>query len=180
VRDVRGTDGSVADAFVYLAKGLEDRVFAAPAEPVVIDQRGCWYVPRVAGAMTGQPVVFRSSDDTLHNVHGEPRTNARWNLGLPRPNSARTLVLENPEVMVPVRCDVHPWMRLDLGILPHPYFAVTGEDGRFRFANVPAGTYTLAAWHPMLPRREQPITVTAGGTTMVAVAFAATGAGHAP
>jgi len=171
VRDVDGTDGGLADAFVYIATGLEDRVFAPPAAPVVIDQRGCWYVPRVAGAMTGQPIVFRSSDDTLHNVHGEPRANARWNFGLPRPKSERTLVLESPEVMVPVRCDVHPWMRLDLGILPHPYFTVTGEDGRFRFVNVPAGTYTLAAWHPMLPRREQTLTVAPGGTTTVAVVF---------
>jgi hypothetical protein len=174
VRDVVGTDGGLADAFVYVASGLEDRVFAPPTAPVVIDQRGCWYVPRVAGAMTGQPVVFRSSDDTLHNVHGEPRANARWNFGLPRPNSERTLVLEAPEVMVPVRCDVHPWMRLDLGVLPHPYFAVTGADGRFRLTNVPAGTYTFAAWHPTLGRREEPITVSAEGTTTVAVAFAAT------
>jgi len=74
-------------------------------------------------------------------------------------------------VMVPVRCDVHPWMRLDLGVLPHPYFAVTGTDGRFRFSDVPAGTYTLAAWHPTLAPREQTITVTPKGTTTVAVAF---------
>jgi hypothetical protein len=166
--------------FVAITGGLEDRVFAVPAEPVVIDQRGCWYVPRVAGAMTGQPVVFRSSDDTLHNVHGEPRTNARWNFGLPRPNSERTLVLENPEVMVPVRCDVHPWMRLDLGILPHPYFAVparTGDSGsptsQPARTRSPLGTRCCRAG-------SKPITVTAGGTTMVAVAFAAAGAGHAP
>jgi hypothetical protein len=171
VRDVTGTGGGVADAFVYIAAGLEDRVFAPPVDPVVIDQHGCWYVPRVAGAMTGQPVVFRSSDDTLHNVHGEPRANTRWNFGLPRRNSERTIVLEGPEVMVPVRCDVHPWMRLDLGVVPHPYFAVTGEDGRFRLGAVPAGTYTLAAWHPTLPRREQTITVTAGGTTTVDLSF---------
>ncbi len=169
VRDVRGTDGGLADVFVYLARGLEDRVFAVPDDPVVLDQRGCWYVPRVAGVMAGQSIVFRSSDDTLHNVHGEPRANTRWNFGLPRRNSAITLVLEGPEVMVPVRCDVHPWMRLDLGVLPHPYFAVTDEDGRFRLPNVPTGSYTLAAWHPTLGTREQPITVTARETAGVEI-----------
>jgi hypothetical protein len=159
VEDVRGRDGRLAEAFVWIARGLEDRVFAVPATPVVIDQRGCWYVPRVAGVQVGQPVVFRSSDDTLHNVHGEPRASRRWNFGLPRADTERTLVLDAPEIMVPVRCDVHPWMRLDLGVVAHPYFAVTGDDGTFRLPGVPAGTYTLAVWHATLGRREIEVVV---------------------
>jgi plastocyanin len=172
VEDVRVSDGRLADVFVYVAAGLEDRVFAVPDTPVVIDQRGCWYEPRVAGAEAGQPIVFRSSDDTLHNVHGEPRVSPRWNFGLPRRNAEFTLALRGPEVMVPVRCDVHPWMRLDLGVLTHPFFAVTGTDGSFRLAGVPAGTVTLAAWHPTLARQEQTVTVQAGRPAAITFHFA--------
>jgi hypothetical protein len=173
VEDVRVADGRLADVFVYVSRGLENRVFAAPETPVVIDQHGCWYEPRVAGVQTGQPVVFRSSDDTLHNVHGEPKESPRWNFGLPRRDAERSLVLDAPEIMVPVRCDVHPWMRLDLGVVPHPFFAVTGPDGAFRFTGVPAGTYTLATWHATLPRQEAPVTVEAHSTASVTFRFAA-------
>jgi plastocyanin len=173
VDDVRADGGRLADVFVYIAHGLEDRVFAAPATPVVIDQRGCWYEPRVAGVQVGQPLVFRSSDDTLHNVHGEPHGNPRWNFGLPRRNAEIKLTLGVPEVMIPVRCDVHPWMRLDLGVVPHPYFAVTGTDGTFRLSGVPAGIYTLAAWHPTLRRREESVTVKPHETTTTTFRFVA-------
>jgi hypothetical protein len=159
IADVRVADGRLADVFVYVAAGLEDRVFAVPETPVRIDQIGCLFVPRVAGAQAGQPIEFRTQDDTLHNVHGEPQVSPRWNFGLARPGAERTLRLDGPDVMVPVRCDVHPWMRLDLGVVPHPYFTVTGDDGAFRLADVPPGTYTVAAWHPKLGRREQTVLV---------------------
>ena len=167
VHDVRATAGALADAFVAITGGLEDRVFPVPETPVVIDQRGCRYEPRVAGAEVGQPIVFRSSDDTLHNVHGEPRASARWNFGLPRRDAERTLTLTAPEIMVPVRCDVHPWMRLDLGIVAHPFHAVTGVDGVFRWAGVPPGRYTVTAWHPTLGRTEQMVTLAPNETATV-------------
>lgn len=173
VADVRATKGRLADVFVYVAAGLEDRVFAVPATPVTIDQVGCLFVPRVAGAQAGQPIEFRTQDATLHNVHGEPHVSPRWNFGLARPGASRTLALAGPDVMVPVRCDVHPWMRLDLGVLPHPYFMVTGEDGVFRLADVPPGTYTVVAWHPRLGRREQQIEVRPRAETRLQFDFTA-------
>jgi plastocyanin len=146
-------------------------VFAVPAVPVEIDQRGCWYEPRIAGVQVGQPVRFHSSDDTLHNVHGDPRASPRWNFGLPRRDSERTLTLTAPEIMVPVRCDVHPWMRLDLGVVAHPFFAVTGADGGFRFTGVPPGRYTVTAWHATLGRQEQVVALAPNQTAALDLRF---------
>ncbi len=175
VRDVRAADGRLADVFVAIATGLEGRVFAAPEAPVVVDQRGCLYVPRVAGAQVGQPIIFRSSDETLHNVHGEPRASSRWNFGLARAGAERIMTLSAPEIMVPVRCDVHPWMRLDLGVVDHPYFAITREDGGFRLSDVPAGTYTVVAWHPTLGRQQAEIAVRPREASQLTFRFTAPG-----
>jgi len=173
VNEVRVQDGALADALVYVARGLEERVFAVPDEPVVIDQRACLFVPRVAGVQVGQRVEFVNSDDTLHNVHGSPSASAPWNFGLGVQGARRALVIEHAEVPVPVRCEVHPWMRLDLGIVDHPYFAVTGDDGAFTLAGVPAGHYVVAAWHARLGSREQSVDVAAGASANVELVFSA-------
>jgi plastocyanin len=173
VEEVRVADGALADAFVWLRSGLGTRVFAVPETPVEIDQRGCTYVPHVAGAQVGQPVRFINSDATLHNVHGTPTRSAPWNFGLAFAGADRRLTLPAAELMVGLRCDVHPWMRGYLGVLEHPYYAVTGTDGRFTLANVPPGTYVLAAWHERLGTREQTVVVPAQGRVAVDLGFTA-------
>jgi plastocyanin len=172
--DVRGDAGMLADAFVYVARGLEDRVFAVPQTPVVVDQRGCLYVPRVVGAQVGQRIEFVNSDDTLHNVHGAPTFSPAWNFGLAFVGARRAIVLERAEVPVVVQCDVHPWMHAALGVVDHPYFAVTGRDGGFALAQVPAGHYVVAAWHPRLGGREQAVDVTPGATSTIELELALT------
>ncbi len=172
VEDVRGDDGMLADAFVWITRGLGDRVFAVPETPVVVDQRGCVFEPRVVGAQAGQRIEFVNSDDTLHNVHGTPATSAAWNFGLGVRGARRAITIPHPEVPVGVQCDVHPWMRAALGIVEHPYFAVTGLDGAFTLARVPAGQYTLAAWHPRLGKRQQEIEVVTSTTTKIELTFA--------
>lgn len=164
IESIEVSNERLANVFVYIARGLEDRVFAVPQAPVVVDQRGCLYAPRVAGVQVGQPIRFLNSDDTLHNVHGEPEHSKAWNFGLSHQGAARELVITTPEVMVPIRCEVHPWMRAYLGVLPHPYFAVTGSDGSYRFAGVPAGRYVVATWHEQLGTRETTITIEPGAT----------------
>ena len=173
VRDVRVADGRLADAFVYIAAGLEDRVFAVPDTPVVIDQRGCWYDPRVAGAQVGQAIQFRSSDDTLHNVHALAETNDAFNLGMPKKGMRVTRRFDRPEVMVKVKCDVHGWMASYAGVVSHPYFAVSARDGAFSIRNLPAGSYTLEAWHEKLGTQTLSVTIGEKETKSVGFTFRA-------
>lgn len=165
--------GGLGDAFVWIRAGLGERVFAVPTVPVVIDQRDCRFVPDVAGVRAGQTIEFRNDDPTLHNVHGVPTRSQAWNFGLGATGASRTLVLDEPETMVPVSCNVHSWMQAWIGVLDHPYFTVTAADGSFRLADVPAGAYTIAVWHPVLGQRETQVTVTAGETAPLELVYAA-------
>lgn len=171
--DMLVADGKVQNAFVYIKDGLGDRVFATPTAKVVIDQEGCLYVPRVAGAMVDQPIEFLNSDNTLHNVHGMPKLSSPWNVALPREGAERTIAVTKPEVMISVRCDLHPWMQGWLGVLEHPYFGVTGADGRVTLSNVPPGDYTIGVWHERFGTREQKVTLPAKGSESITVTLAA-------
>ena len=171
--DVLVRDGHVQNAFVYIQSGLGERVFAIPETPVEIDQTGCLYAPRVAGAQVGQAIRFVNSDPAVHNVHGSPTSSPAWNFVLSRRGLAREIRLDRPEVMVSVRCDLHPWMQAWIGVVDHPYFAVTGPDGSFRLAHVPPGTYTLTAWHERFGVQDRPVTLGERGEADVTFAFAA-------
>jgi plastocyanin len=155
--DVLVQNGHVQNAFVYLQSGLGDRVFAIPTTAVEIDQKGCLYHPRVAGAQVGQLIDFVNSDPTLHNVHGSPKASPGWNFALSRAGLQRQTRIDKPEVMVSVRCDLHPWMQAWIGVVDHPFFAVTGADGSFRLAGVPPGTYTVAVWHERFGTQSQQV-----------------------
>ena len=147
-------DGKVENAFVYVKDGLGDRAFAVPTEPVVIDQKGCLYVPHVAGAQVGQPVEFTNSDALLHNVHGSPKDSSGWNVALPRQGAERTIEVDHPEVMISVRCDLHPWMQGWLGVVDHPYFGVSGAGRPGDAAGRPGRDYVVGVWHERFGTRE--------------------------
>ena len=166
-------DGHVQNAFVYVSAGLGDRVFAIPDAAVEIDQRGCLYVPHVAGAQVGQLITFVTGDPAIHNVHGTPAGAPGWNFVLARRGAERQLRILQPEVAVSLRCDLHPWMQAWIGVVDHPYFAVTGADGAFRLANVPPGTYTITAWHERFGTQSQQVTLAERGTATVDLAFTA-------
>ncbi len=170
--DMLVAGGKVQNAFVYLKDGLGNRVFAVPAQPVVIDQRRCIYVPRVVGAQVDQAIEFHNSDAFLHNVHGAPKDSRGWNVALSRQGAERTIRVDHPEVMVSVRCDLHPWMQGWIGVVDHPYFGVTGADGRVTLKNVPSGDYTVGVWHERFGTREAKVTVTPQGTAATSVTFA--------
>lgn len=164
-----GADGGLQNVFVYVKDGLGDARFPVPSDPVLLDQDGCRYTPHVFGVQVGQPVSISNSDRTLHNVHTMPTSNQGFNFGQPAGVPAVTRVFNEPEIMVPFKCDVHPWMSAYLGVVPHPFFVVSQADGRFEITGLPAGTYTLEAWHEELGT--QTIEVTVDGTSEAEAAF---------
>jgi plastocyanin len=166
---VQVTNGGLKDAFVYVKSGLGDYYFETPPEAVVLDQKGCRYTPHVFGVRVGQPVEIRNSDQTMHNVHAMGSVNQEFNFAQPFQGIKNTRTFTAPEVMVPFKCNVHNWMSAYGGVLNHPYFAVTGENGEFALKNLPAGTYTIEAWHEKLGTRTE--TVTLGEKESKSVAF---------
>lgn len=168
-------NGRLSNAVVWIKDGLQHWVFAPPAQPAVIDQQGCLYVPHVAAAMVGQAVEFRNSDREAHNVHGRPTVVRGWNFLLGRAGASETLSFDQSEVGIPVGCDIHPWMRGHLSILPNPYFGVTPANGTVTLTQVPPGTYVVAVWHETLGTKEQRVTLEPRGSVTVSIAFAEKG-----
>jgi len=157
--EIVGKDGSVENVFVYVKDGLGNRTFPTPSQPVVLDQKGCHYTPHVFGIQVGQPLQIVNSDDTLHNIHGLPKANKEFNQGQPIQGMKMTHTFSTKEVMVPFKCDVHGWMNAWVGVLDHPYYAVTSADGSFSLRGLPPGTYTIEAWHEKLGTQTQTVTV---------------------
>jgi len=150
---VVGPNNGLKDVFVYISKGLEGKKFPVPTEPIEILQEGCNFMPYVSGAMIGQTVRFKNLDPVLHNIHGMPKVDGNQEFNFAQTSQGEvndtkwTQSITKPEVLVKVKCDVHPWMFAYVGVLDHPFFAVTDKDGHFKIANVPPGTYTLTAYH---------------------------------
>lgn len=166
---LRSADGGLANAFVYL-KGTFPAA-PVPATPIEIDQRGCLYRPRVQGARVGQGLKVRSSDELLHSIRGRSGAGNDFALSQPHAGMVGDATLKHAEVMLRVRCDVHNWMRAYIGVVEHPYFAVSDPDGRFALESVPPGTYTLVAWHEALGTREFPVEITPKGDIRLDVDF---------
>jgi plastocyanin len=168
-------DGKVQNVFVYVKDGLGDAKFDVPAEPVEMDQNGCMYTPHVVGAMAGQTIVIKNSDATLHNVHSLPENSKPFNSAMPMKGMTIKKKFSEPEVMVRMKCDVHPWMSAYIGVLPHPFYSVSAEDGTFKIDGLPAGTYTIEAWHEKLGTQTQSVTVGDGGSATADFSFAPKG-----
>jgi plastocyanin len=169
-----GSDGkSLGNVFVYVKDGLGNYVFDTPTEVAKLDQQGCRYRPHVFGVRVNQPIEISNSDPTLHNIHAMPKTNSEFNTAQPLKNMKITQTFDKKEVMVPFKCEVHGWMNAYVGVLDHPYFAVTGDDGKFELKDLPAGTYTIEAWHEKLPVQTQSVTLGAKETKDISFTFKA-------
>jgi len=154
-------DGGLADVLVYVKSGASGS-YTAPAEPALMDQKGCNYEPHVLAVQAGQPIKIRNSDDTLHNIHPRPTANTEFNIGQPRQGMESTKTFDKAELKIPVGCDVHPWMRSYVHVLSNPFFAVTGADGSFEIKGLPAGDYEIEALHEKLPPMSGKVTVKDG------------------
>jgi hypothetical protein len=160
--DLLVADGKLANVFVYLKGGPTDKFsFPTPSDPVVLDQQGCRYHPRVLGIQTNQAFKVTNSDNTTHNIHPSPKTNQEWNQMQAQGAPAIEKKFPRAEILIPVKCNQHPWMKANVGVLAHPYFAVSAKDGSYTIKNVPPGTYTLVFWHETLKEQTQQITIAA-------------------
>ncbi len=155
-------DGRLANVFVYVQGGLGNRIYMPTKTRVVLDQKGCRYIPHVIGAMGGQPVEFRNSDRTMHNIHiVSPGSDDRSGFDISQAPMAGTEqhVFRATGLMIPVRCNNHPWMEAFLNVVQNPFFAVSNVDGTYQIQGLPPGTYTLVAVHEKLGTQSQQITI---------------------
>jgi hypothetical protein len=167
-----GPDRGIADVFVYVKSGISG-TYPPPATAATIDQKGCRYTPHVFGVVAGQNIDILNSDPTLHNIHSLPEKNEPFNLAMPVQGMKYTKKFDQPEVMIRIKCDVHGWMAAYCGVLSHPFFAVTAADGTYTIKNLPAGTYTIEAWHEKLGTQTQQVTVGAQESKQAAFTFKA-------
>ena len=167
---VVNSNQTLKNVFVYVKAGAKGAA-AAPTTPVRLDQAGCWYHPHVQGIRVGQPLEIVNSDATLHNVNAKPAVNQPFNVAQPVQGMKTTKKFEKPEIMVKFKCNVHPWMSAYLGVVDNPFFGVTGDDGAFTLSGLPAGTYTLEAWHEKYGTQSASVTVGDGEAKSVTFTF---------
>jgi len=155
------------NVFVYIQDGkagdknISSLSFPPTAPSVKLDQHGCRYVPHVLGIQTNQNLEVINSDATSHNVNADAAKNSKFNQGQGPSAAPIVKTFGRPETLIPVKCNQHPWMRAYIGVLGHPFFSVSGQDGKFELKGVPPGTYTLMAWHEKYTKG-QTMTVTVG------------------
>ena len=174
-------DGKLANVFIYVKEGsveagkkIGEYAWETPATAVQLDQKGCHYSPHVMGVMVNQKISITNSDQTQHNIHPTPRLNQEWNQTQGVGQAPIEKSFARPETLIPVKCNQHPWMKAYIGVLRHPLFAVSSEDGTYEIKGVPPGTYTVAAWREGgATGQETPmqVTVTANGEAKADFSF---------
>jgi plastocyanin len=166
-----GRDGSLASVLVYVKQGLEGKKFEPPRQTATIDQKGCWFNPRVLGIQTGQTLDVTNSDPVTHNIHPRAHLNREWNQSQDPGSEPLARRFLAPEIMIRVKCNIHSWMHAWIGVVDNPYYAVTGQDGRFSLPNLPPGQYTIEAWQEDLGTQQQQVTVGPHSSSTIAFLF---------
>jgi plastocyanin len=166
--------GKLANVFVYVKEGLPQGNFAVPSDPVTLDQKGCRYIPHMLGIMAGQPLKITNTDTADHNIHDMPSNNPAFNESQTPTDQPVTKKFSNAEMMIPVQCNQHPWMRAYINVMSHSYFAVSGPDGSFEIKNLPPGEYTIAAVHERFGEQTMKVKVGAKENAKAAFVYSAT------
>jgi len=156
---VVNADGTLKNVFVYVKAGLPEKQWPTPSTRVKLDQVKCVYMPHVLGLMAGQELEIANSDPVNHNIHPIPMENREWNESQPPQGDAKVKTFAKPELKIPFKCNVHPWMRAYVNVVSHPFFAVTGDDGKFEIKGLPPGEYTIEAVHEKYEAQEIKIKV---------------------
>ena len=170
---VLGSGNTMGNIIVWVSKGLPaGKTYPAPTTAVVLDQNGCQYKPHAMGIMVGQPYKILNSDGILHNIHTLPKVNPAFNQAFPATRKEAVTKFDKPEAIFGIKCDVHPWMSAFIGVFSHPFYSVTGTDGKFAISGLDPGTYELTAWHEKLGTQTASVTVGANDTKTQAFKFA--------
>jgi plastocyanin len=174
-------DGKLANVFIYVKEGntasgqkFADLPWSTPATAVNLDQNGCRYKPHVMGIQTNQKLSITNSDPTQHNIHPTPKLNPEWNQTQQSGQPPIEKTFARSEVLIPVKCNQHPWMKAYIGVLKHPFYSVSAEDGTYTLKGVPAGTYTVVAWKEggaEGTQKTMSVTVPANGSATADFAF---------
>jgi hypothetical protein len=163
--------GNMANVFVYVKDGLGTRTFDVPKDSVTLDQKGCQYHPHVLGVMTGQNIKIKNDDQTTHNIHPTPADNREWNESQPPAAAPLEKSFSREEIMLPVKCNQHPWMRMYINVVKSPFYAVTGPDGKYEIKGLPPGDYTIAFVQEKLGEQTQKVTLAAKDSKTVDQSF---------
>jgi plastocyanin len=163
--------GNLANVFVYVKEGLGNRTFNVPADAVVLDQSGCRYHPHVLGMMAGQTIKIVNSDPTTHNIHPTPKDNREWNESQAPKAAPLEKTFAREEILLPVQCNQHPWMKMFIGVVKNPFFTVSGPDGKFEIKGLPPGEYTIAFVQEKLGEQTQKVTLAAKDSKTVDITF---------
>jgi plastocyanin len=164
---VLGEGNTLGNVFVKVRSGLPEKQWPTPKQPVVMDQKGCRYLPHVMGVMVNQPFRILNSDGILHNVHALPTVNKQFNKAMPAAVTEAVETFTKVEGKFTIKCDVHPWMGAFVEVMAHPFFDVTEKDGKYAIADLPTGTYEIEVWHEKLGTKTETVTVGATDTKTV-------------
>ncbi len=169
--DLLASNGKLQNVFVHIKSGLPKAAFETPSTEASLDQKGCQFAPRVLGLQTGQVLKITNSDPTGHNIHPTPKINKEWNQSQMAGQGPITRRFTKAEVLIPVKCNIHPWMMAWLGVLEHPFFAVSGADGSFVIRGLPPGEYEVEAWHEKFGAKTIKVRVSEKAETRVEFSF---------
>jgi plastocyanin len=165
------SDSHLANVFVYVKEGLGSRTFDVPKDAVTLTQSGCKYRPHVLGAMAGQTIKIVNGDPTTHNIHPTPKDNREWNESQAPQAAALEKNFAREEILLPVKCNQHPWMKMYVNVVRNPFYAVSGPDGKFEIKGLPPGDYTIAFVHEKLAEQDQKVTLAAKDAKTVDATF---------